>query len=82
MSLKTEGYLGKPTAPMLLIGGNNDTQVPVGDTDLLLHSGTPKDAWINPGGGQMGRSADWPDGKIFEQIVVPWIARQLGTGAS
>jgi pimeloyl-ACP methyl ester carboxylesterase len=82
MSLKTEGYLGKPTAPMLLIGGNNDTQVPVGDTDLLLHSGTPKDAWINPGGGHMGRSADWPDGKIFEQIVVPWIARQLGTGAS
>jgi hypothetical protein len=26
----------------------------------------------------MGRSSEWPDGKIFEQVVVPWIARRIG----
>jgi hypothetical protein len=28
----------------------------------------------------MGRSAEWPDGKIFAKIVAPWIVRQLGLG--
>ncbi len=56
------------------------SQVPIADLDLLLHSGSPKDAWVNPGGGHMGRSKEWPDGKIFEQIVVPWVARRLAGG--
>ena len=44
-------------APMLVIGGVHDTQVPIADIDLLLHSGeTPKDAWINPAGGQWAAS--------------------------
>jgi len=25
----------------------------------------------------MGRSAEWPDRKIFEAVVSPWIERQL-----
>lgn len=77
LSLKTEGLLDKPSAPMLLVNGNHDTQVPIADLDLLLHTGTPKDAWVNPDGGHMGRSKAWPDSKIFEEIVVPWIARHL-----
>ena len=80
MSLKEQGLIGKPSAPMLLVNGDRDSQVPIADLDLLLHAGSPKEAWVNPGGGHMGRSADWPDMKIFRQVVVPWIARQLGSG--
>jgi len=57
---------------------DKDTQVPIADLDLMLHAGSPKEAWVNPGGGHMGRSSEWPDGKIFEKIVAPWIARQVG----
>jgi fermentation-respiration switch protein FrsA (DUF1100 family) len=77
LSLKNDGFIDKPSAPMLLVNGEHDTQVPIADLDLLLHSGSPKDAWVNPGGGHMGRSKEWPDGRIFEEIVVPWIARRL-----
>jgi esterase FrsA len=77
MSLKEQGLLGKPAAPMLLVNGDHDSQVPIADLDLLLHSGSPKEAWVNPGGGHMGRSAEWPDVKIFREVVVPWIVRQL-----
>lgn len=80
MSLKTQGLIDRPSAPMLLVNGNKDSQVPIADLDLMLHSGSPKEAWVNPDGGHMGRSAAWPDGKIFEKIVAPWIARQLGLG--
>jgi hypothetical protein len=78
MSLKAQGLIDKPSAPMLLVNGDRDSQVPITDLDLMLHSGTPKDAWVNPTGGHMGRSAEWPDGKIFEKVVAPWIGRQLG----
>lgn len=80
MSLKTQGLIGRPSAPMLLVNGNKDSQVPIADLDLMLHSGSPKEAWVNPDGGHMGRSADWPDGKIFATIVAPWIARQVRLG--
>src|ERR1700687_3338887 len=78
--LKEQGLIDKPGAPMLLVNGDNDSQVPIADLDLLLHAGSPKEAWVNPGGGHMGRSAEWPDGRIFSEVVGPWIARQLGAG--
>ena len=34
--------------------------VPIADAILLLERGTAKDAWINPQGGHMGRSPEWP----------------------
>jgi len=80
MSLKAQGLIDRPSAPMLLVNGNRDTQVPIADLDLMLHSGSPKEAWVNPNGGHMGRSTDWPDGKIFAKIVAPWMVRQLGLG--
>ena len=79
LSLKDGGFLEKPSAPMLLVNGVKDTQVPIADLDLLLHTGQPKDAWVNPTGGHMGRNADWPDGKIFKEIVLPWVVRKLGS---
>jgi esterase FrsA len=75
MSIKTRGFLDKPMAPMLVIGGVLDTQVPISDNDMLLHGGqTPKEAWINPQGGHMGRDLKgWSDARIFRTVVVPWI---------
>lgn len=82
MSLKQQGFLDKPMAPMLVIGGVVDTQVPIADIDLLLHTGqTPKEAWINPQGGHMGRDLKgWSDPAIFRQITMPWIIRMVSTG--
>ena len=82
MSLKTRGILDKPMAPMLVIGGVLDTQVPIADSDLILHSGqTPQEAWINPQGGHMGRGSKWSDARIFKTITVPWILRMLDVKA-
>src|SRR5216684_2501107 len=79
MSLVSQGLLGKPTAPMLIIAGVLDTQVPISDTYLILNSGdVPKEAWINPQGGHLGRQVKvWPDPLIFRQVIVPWLVREL-----
>jgi pimeloyl-ACP methyl ester carboxylesterase len=79
MSLKAQGLLGKPTAPILVVGGTKDTQVPIDDLELLINSGSqPREAWINPVGGHMGRNAtDWPDPVIFRQVILPWEMRHL-----
>ena len=80
MSLVNEHLLGKPTCPMLILAGVKDTQVPISDVYELLSSGdVPKDAWINPEGGHLGRQVGvWPDPKIFGQVIIPWLARDLG----
>jgi esterase FrsA len=80
MSLKAQGLLGKPTAPILVVGGTKDTQVPIDDLELLMNSGSqPREAWINPAGGHMGRNAtDWPDPVIFRKVILPWEMRHLG----
>jgi dipeptidyl aminopeptidase/acylaminoacyl peptidase len=82
LSLVKQGFLGKPTAPMLIISGALDTQVPISDTYLLLTSGdVPKEAWINPQGGHLGRQVKiWPDPVIFRQIIIPWLVRNLQAG--
>ena len=79
MSLVKQGLLGKPMAPMLVIAGVKDTQVPISDIYLLLSKGdTPKDAWINPSGGHLGRQVKvWPDPVIFKQVIIPWLVRTL-----
>ena len=84
MSLVTQGLIGKSTAPMLIISGALDTQVPVSDTYLLLSSGdVPKEAWINPQGGHLGRQVKvWPDPVIFRKVIIPWLVRNLDVAAS
>jgi alpha-beta hydrolase superfamily lysophospholipase len=84
MSLQAQGLLGKPTAPILVVGGTRDTQVPIDDLELLINSGIePREAWINPAGGHMGRTADtWPDPVIFRKIILPWEVRHLGAKAA
>ena len=85
LSLVKQGLLGspaaasRPTAPMLIISGALDTQVPISDTYLLLSSGdVPKEAWINPQGGHLGRQVKvWPDPVIFREVIIPWLVRML-----
>jgi pimeloyl-ACP methyl ester carboxylesterase len=81
MSLVKQGLLGKPMAPMLILAGVLDTQVPISDIYLLLDKGdVPKDAWINPQGGHLGRQVKvWPDPVIFKQVIIPWLVRTLGS---
>jgi cephalosporin-C deacetylase-like acetyl esterase len=79
MSLVNQKLLGKPMTPMLILAGVLDTQVPISDIYLLLNSGdVPKDAWINPAGGHLGRQVKvWPDPVIFKQVIIPWLVRDL-----
>jgi esterase FrsA len=77
LSLVTRGLIDKPSAPMLLINGARDTQVPIEDVFILMRHGMPKEAWVNPVGGHMGRSADFPSPMIAQQVVMPWILRAV-----
>jgi hypothetical protein len=79
MSLVHQGLLGKPMAPMLILAGVLDTQVPIEDEYLLLSKGdVPKDAWINPHGGHLGRQVGvWPDPRIFKEVIIPWLVKTL-----
>jgi len=77
MSIKDAGWLTNPSTPMLLVNGSQDSQVPIEDLYLLLRSGSPKEAWVNPEGGHMGRSKTLKDHEIFKDIVLPWIVRRL-----
>jgi esterase FrsA len=80
-SLETRGILSKPSAPMLVVNGEKDSQVPIADLYLLLRTGTPKFAWVNPDGGHTGRSKDFPEDRITAQVVVPWLVSMLAPGA-
>lgn len=78
LSLKTQGFLGQTSAPMLVLNGEKDSQVPISDLYLLMQSGgTAKWSWVNPDGGHTGRSAEWPNSRIAEDIVAPWIIARL-----
>jgi esterase FrsA len=79
MSLVKQGLLGKPMAPMLILAGVKDTQVPISDIYLLLSKGdVPKTAWVNPMGGHLGRQVGvWPDPRIFKEVIIPWLVHVL-----
>src|SRR3954466_4417416 len=83
MSLKTRGVLEQPMAPMLVIGGALDTQVPLADIELLMRTGeSPKEIWLHPKGGHMGRDrATWPDPVIFKRVTTPWLLKALEVDA-
>ena len=78
MAIVSQGFLEKPMAPLLVIAGVRDTQVPISDVDLLLNSGqTPREAWINPLGGHMGRDKEWSSVRLFNAVVLPWLLKNL-----
>jgi len=78
LSLKTQGILGQLSAPMLVLNGEKDSQVPISDLYMLMQSGgSAKWSWVNPDGGHTGRSQEWPNSRISEEIVTPWIKARL-----
>jgi len=76
-SLLDLGVLDQPSAPMLCVNGAQDSQVPIADLYLLLEHGDAKDAWVNPQGGHMGRSKEWPPSAISEKVLMPWIVQRM-----
>lgn len=79
MSLKDQNLLQRPTTQMLILAGANDTQVPLDDVKRLMEAGdVPKDFWINPKGGHLGREVrGWTDANIFSKVIIPWELRIL-----
>lgn len=76
LSLKDQGLLDQPSAPLLCVNGKLDDQAPVEDIYLLMEHGSPKEARIYPNGGHMGRSADVRDDEIATMIV-SWLQMRL-----
>jgi pimeloyl-ACP methyl ester carboxylesterase len=70
LSLKTQQLLERPCAPMLIVNGKEDKQVPLEDFYLLLEHGDPKTIRLFPGG-HMGNIPF-----VFE-TVIPWLHHKL-----
>ena len=71
MSLLDQGWLDRPSAPMLLVNGKKDEQVPIDDLYLLLEHGSPKQARVFPDAGHMGKSPD------ALHVVTAWLKKRL-----
>jgi acetyl esterase/lipase len=70
LSLKDQGWLDKPSCPMLIVNGKNDLQTPIDDLYILLEYGSPKSARVFPGG-HMGQTP-----QTFPTIV-NWLKSEL-----
>jgi pimeloyl-ACP methyl ester carboxylesterase len=70
LSLKDQGWLDRPSCPMLLVNGKNDLQTPIADLYLLLEHGAPKSARIFPGGHMGQTPATFP-------TIVNWLKAEL-----
>jgi esterase FrsA len=76
LSLKTQGLLDQPCAPLLCINGKEDDQHPVDDIYLLLEHGSPKDVRIIAGAGHMGRKKGQGNDEVVS-IVTTWLEDKL-----
>jgi esterase FrsA len=71
LSLLTQGVIDRPSAPLLLVNGTQDTIFPIEDMHLLLEHGDPKTARFYPTG-HMGYTPD------TVPTIIKWIAAKLG----
>jgi pimeloyl-ACP methyl ester carboxylesterase len=76
LSLKTQGLLDGPSAPLLCVNGKLDDQAPVDDIYLLLEHGNPKEARIYPKGLHMGRGGGTSDEEIWH-LIVSWLKARV-----
>jgi esterase FrsA len=70
LSLKTQGWLDKPSCPMLIVNGKDDVQTPIADLYILLEYGGPKSARVFPGG-HMGQTPE------TLPTIVRWLKKEL-----
>jgi esterase/lipase len=81
LSLQALGILGQPSAPILSVNGKNDTQVPISDLYILMETGSPKAAWVNPTGRYMGSGSGVSPDYILKMVVVPWLRTCLSASS-
>lgn len=70
LSLKTQGWLDKPSCPMLIVNGKDDVQTPISDLYILLEYGSPKSARVFPGG-HMGQTPE------TLPTIIGWLKNEL-----
>jgi pimeloyl-ACP methyl ester carboxylesterase len=70
LSLQAQGWLDKPSCPMLIVNGKDDLQTPIADLYILLEHGTPKSARVFPGG-HMGQTPQ------TLPTIINWLKREL-----
>jgi esterase FrsA len=70
LSLKEQGWLDKPSCPMLIVNGKEDLQTPIDDLYILLEYGTPKSARVFPGGHMCQTPQTFP-------TIVNWLKNEL-----
>ena len=75
MSLKEQGWLSKPNAPMLCVNGDKDPWISPQEIPLLLSTGEPKTARIMAGAKHMGRGSQ-ERGAVGE-MVNQWLKEKL-----
>ena len=77
MSLKTEGWLDKPSAPMLALNGEKDPWINPKDVLLLAETGpAPKSIRLYPEGSHMG------DDRGSTPMVARWLRDRLVDGGT
>lgn len=74
-SLHLSGILDRPSCPILLVTGMEDSVFPIEDTWVVAQHGRPKNVRVVQGAGHMGR----PDG---EEAVVQWAKDRLQESSS
>ena len=82
MSLLHNDQIDRPCAPMLVMNGAMDSQVPIADQLLLLTRGDAKEGWINPRGVHMGFGAGWGPERTIKEIIAPWLLKKLSQHAA
>ena len=82
MSLLIDEQIDRPSAPMLVMNGAKDSQVPIADQLLLLTRGDAKEGWINPNGVHMGFGAGWGPERTINEIIAPWLNKKLAQHAA
>ena len=72
LSLKTQGWLSKPAAPLLAVNGAKDGWMTIQDVYVLFEGGEPKSARVYADGGHMG--GDSGSGPM----IMSWIKSRFG----
>ena len=75
MSLKTQGWLDKPSAPMLMMNGAKDPWISPQEIPLLLETGDPKTARITADGAHMGRGSK--ENPRTGRMLTDWLSARL-----
>jgi esterase FrsA len=75
MSLREQGWLSKPNAPMLCVNGDKDPWISPQEIPLLLSTGQPKMARVMAGAKHMGRGSQ-ERGAVGE-MVNQWLKERL-----